>query len=140
MKVEAWAARLLKGLANSGAELPEDAFDIGIAAVVAMGARGIAKLDWSDAEPLMAEMLACAQIVPDPARPAVARPMIESDIEEVSTLLALRSEIVELHVGFSIAAVLSKLGAVAKASSSLTPMSPNSSGLSPELVSPASTT
>jgi hypothetical protein len=140
MRVEGWAQRLLKGLGRAGVEIDDESMGSGVMALVAIGAKALTQLDWSDAEPLLAEMLSCAQIVPDPARPQVARPIIESDIEEVATLLKLRSEIVEVHVGFSIAAALSILGAAAKErKSSDTPTSHSSSEPSSEPGSPLST-
>jgi hypothetical protein len=89
----------------------------GLAGLAFIGVGAIAGLKFEDVEPLMDEMFAsCVAIVPDPARPSVFRgagrleggagpvgPMVEDDIEEVSTLLQLRKAILELHLGFSLA-------------------------------------
>ena len=66
------------------------------------------------AEPLMDEMFRCIQIQPDPRKPEVVRPLIDNgtegdDIEEVATRLRLRSEVINLHTGFSMSDALSKL-------------------------------
>jgi hypothetical protein len=47
-------------------------------------------------------MLACVQIIPDASRPMVRRALVEDDIEEVTTLLRLREEVLSLHTGFSL--------------------------------------
>jgi hypothetical protein len=103
MKAERWAARALLALMHSGIDVPEDVADAGFAGIAAIGVRAFAGVDFAEAEPLMAEMLTCCQIIPDPSRPQVHRPIIEDDIEEVATLLRLREEILSLHLGFSIA-------------------------------------
>ena len=66
-------------------------------------------------EPLMDEMFRCIEICPDPSKPGVVRSLIDDDIEEMSTILRLRMEVFQLHVDFSIAAVLSGLVEKAKA-------------------------
>lgn len=111
---EKWAMRALLALGRSGIELPDDVANGGMAGVAAAGLRAFAGIEFGDAEPLMDEMFGCVQIVPDPKQAAVARDLIEDDIFEVSTRLLLRSEVVALHVGFSISDALSKLGALAK--------------------------
>ena len=126
IKAEKWATRALIAIARSGtAEMPpgfkEELADAGFAGIAALGARALTTIAFDEAEPLLDEMMQCVAIVPDTARVdqmtmlPVVRPMIESDIEEVSTILLLRSEVIELHMGFSPAAFLSTIGAAAKA-------------------------
>jgi hypothetical protein len=55
-----------------------------------------------EVEALLKEMFDCVSIIM-PATPE-GRPLIEEDIEEVSTRLVLRDEVLELHMGFSIRA------------------------------------
>jgi hypothetical protein len=109
MKAERWATRALLALMHAGVEMPDDMTDAGFAGIAAVGVRAFARLDFADAEPLMAEMLTCCQIIPDPSRPQVRRALIEDDIEEVSTLFRLRQEVLSLHLGFSLAAFRSTL-------------------------------
>jgi len=127
---EKWALRAMLALGRSGVDLPDDAGGGGIAVLAAVGLRAIISARFEDAEPLLDEMISCVEIVPDPASPAVKRRIMpdDADIEEVATILWLRSEVFRVHVGFSIAAELSKLGAAIKGSNSLdTPTSPEQS-------------
>ena len=109
MKAEKWATRALLALLHSGIEVPDDAANAGLAGIAAMGIAAFAGLKWQDADPLLEEMMTCVQIIPDASNPMVVRPIMEmaDDIEEVSTLFFLRKEVLELHLGFSIADKLS---------------------------------
>lgn len=138
---EKWATRALLAFAKTGGnEMPDDfraeLAHAGMAGIAAIGIRAITSINFDDAEPLLDEMLSCVTFVPDltkldqMTRQPIVRGLIDDDIEEVATLLTLRSEVMELHLGFSIAAFLSKMGAVArqKLQASLdTSMSPNPS-------------
>src|SRR3954449_6524728 len=110
-KAERWATRALLALLKSGIEIPDDIAQAGLAGVAAMGLRAFGGIDFADAEPLLAEMLSCVQVIPDASRPMVKRALIEDDIEEVSTLLRLREEVLSLHTGFSLRDFRSKLTA-----------------------------
>jgi hypothetical protein len=134
---EKWAARALFALGKAGhGEMPEGYREelerAGMAGIAAIGVRALTSMDFADAEPLLDEMLTCVTFVPDPGKidqttmKPIARTLIESDIEEISTILTLRSEVLEVHTGFSIAAFLSRIGAAAKAQSSFStiPTSP----------------
>jgi len=138
---EKWAARAMLALGRaSNAEIGEDfreaLADAGMAGLATLSLRAFTALAWADAEPLLDEMLECVSVIPDVSRIdqttrlPLTRPLQDADIEEVTTLLTLRSEILELHLGFSVASFLSRLGAAAKAklNSSGTPTSPQSSG------------
>lgn len=114
-RAEAWAARLLICFARSNTDVPEEVLEAGMAGVAAMMVRGIGGLSWAEAKPLLDEMMMCVRIQPDPSRPSVVRALMESapgseneDIEEIGTRIKLREELIALHTGFSIAAVLSK--------------------------------
>lgn len=96
---EKWAARAFLALAHAGIEIPEELQGAGMAAIAIVGLRALGRVSWEEAEPLMDEMMACIQSV----QPAITRPVIEEDIEEVTTRMWLRSEVFELHCGFSIA-------------------------------------
>lgn len=99
-QAERWAIRALMSLAKSGLEIPDNAQEMGMAAIAAMGFTALANIPFEDAGPLLDEMMACVQIIPDPARPQVVRPLIEDDIEEVRTRLMLRRDVFDLHTGF----------------------------------------
>lgn len=115
VKAEKWATRGLLALSRSGVELDPQILKGGLAGMAVAGIRAITSLAFYDAEPLLDEMMQCVEMLPDPSKPMIRRPLVENDVEEISTMLLLRSEVVSLHVGFSIAAELSKLGAAAKA-------------------------
>lgn len=114
VKAEKWAMRALLAVASSGADIPPEVVKMGAAALMAAGFRALLTMAFADAEPLIDEMMQCVVLVPDRTRQDVTRPVDEDDIEEVSTLMLLRSEVIELHTGFSPAAFLSKLGAAAR--------------------------
>lgn len=97
---EKWAFRAIAALAKSGVELPDDVQTMGMAAIAAMGFQALAGINFADAEPLLDEMMACVEIVPEPSKAQVRRPLIETDAEEVLTRLRLRRAVFELHTGF----------------------------------------
>ena len=110
---EKWALRALGAIANSGMEIPADVLRLGMSTLVAVGFKGLLTMQFDEAEPLLDEMMTCVEIIPDPKRVEIRRPVDDEDIEDVSTRLTLRSEVFELHTGFSPAAFLSKLGTAA---------------------------
>lgn len=125
---EEWAARFVFAMGKNQSEIPEEALAAGAVGIIGLALRAIAGMAFDDAKPLLDEMLTCVSIVPDPSNPSVTRKDIRDDIEEPQTILFLRDAVIELHTDFSIAAVLSKLGAAAKIQASLdTSTSPNSS-------------
>jgi hypothetical protein len=99
-QAERWATKALLALTNSGANLPNDVEKAGMSGLATMGLQALSTLKFADVEPLMDEMLDCVQACPDLSNRAVARPLVEEDIEEVSTRLKLRKEILGLHVDF----------------------------------------
>ncbi|WP_311271085.1 hypothetical protein [Sphingobium sp. WCS2017Hpa-17] len=121
---ERWAMRLLLALGKAGVDIPDDALTAGVVGIMAAGITSLSRLTPDDAEPLMDEMMGCVSIIPDLSRrdPAntempITRSILrggsqgEGDIEEFATLLRLRAEVAELHVGFSVPAALSTLAA-----------------------------
>jgi hypothetical protein len=107
-QAEMWALRALLALAKSGVDVPENIVSAGMAGVFALGLKAFAGLSFTDAAPLLDEMMACVQIIPDPGRPTIKRGLVEDDIEEVATRVKLRAQVFELHTGFSLAAGPSK--------------------------------
>lgn len=142
VKAEKWATRALIAIARSGAaEMPEgfkeELESAGMAGIAAIGVRALTTVAYDEAEPLLDEMMACAAFVPDTTKldqmtqQPIVRPIMPDDIEEVSTILMIRSEVIELHMGFSPAAFLSTIGAAARASMSSSPSIATSPPLSP---------
>jgi len=121
-KAEAWATRVLLALVASNVNLPPRYEELGTAGLAEMGLRAIGGLSWETAQPLLAEMLTCIQAIPTPARPEIRRPLIEEDIEEVSTRLKLRVEVWKLHFDFfSQGGLSSLLGSTMKAATTTPP-------------------
>jgi hypothetical protein len=130
-RAERWFRQLVAKMAREGVRLPAGAADAGMAAMPTLPL--LTYLSWLDDEALIGELMTCVQAWPDGA--PLARQMVSSDTEEVPTIIQLRMEVVALHVGFSLAAVLwSYLPALAVAlempslvGSSATPTSPATS-------------
>lgn len=104
-QAESWAIRAFLAMGRAGIDIPEDISQAGLAGVARMGFKALFGLAYDDAEPLLAEMMSCVQIIPDPKSPQVRRSLVEDDIEEVKTRLFLRAKVFELHTGFSMPAV-----------------------------------
>ncbi len=112
VKAEKWAIRVLIALVNSGLDLTDEEAGGGMAGLSAVVNRGAFKfsgggLSFAEIEPLLDEMLSCVQI----AEPKITRSLTEDDIEEVATVLLLRSEVLKLHTGFSLAERISEFAA-----------------------------
>ncbi len=102
LAAEAWAARAFLAMAKSGADIPPDIRASGFAGLAMLGMQAFAGVEYHEVAPLLAEMMECVQIVPDPSNPAIVRGIFgDDDIEEVTTLLELRREVFGLHVDFS---------------------------------------
>lgn len=99
-QAEKWAARAFLAMTHSGVEFPDDVSKMGMAGLAAVGIKAMAGMTFTDAEPLLDEMFGCIRFIPDPSRPETTRPLIEDDIDEVSTRLKLRVELFKLHTDF----------------------------------------
>ena len=99
-RAESWAMRSLLALMAGGVEVPEGFDRMGMAAMAEVGIKALAGLKWEVAEPLLAEMWSCVQIMPDSGKPHIVRNLIEEDIEEITTRIKLRAEVWKLHTGF----------------------------------------
>lgn len=103
-KAERWAMRALHVMSVSGVEIPDEAILGGMAVVAIVGLRALFAGPPAEFEPLMDEMMSCVRMkvaaLPD------GRPLTEDDIEDVTTYIQLRDEVLKLHTGFSIADAL----------------------------------
>lgn len=116
-QAEAWAIRAMGAMIRGGQPIPDEVLGGGWAALsvlLAAGLRALLRAPWEEIEPLLAEMMGCVQIVPDPGNPTVMRRLIEDDILDVSTRLELREKVFSLHLGFSVAGALSALASAVK--------------------------
>lgn len=109
-QAEKWAMRALFAMSKSGVQIPDDIAKSGLAGIAAVGLKALEGINFYEAEPLLDEMFACIQIMPNPSKPKVVRALIEDDTEEVATRLRLRKEVLALHVDFFILAALSNQG------------------------------
>jgi hypothetical protein len=108
MQAEKWAARFFLALAKSGIDIPSDIAQQGMAGVAIVALRTLGGVDWQLAEPLLDEMFKCVAIYLPNNATQTRPPTMQDDIEEVKTLWDLRKEVLELHLGFSIAEGLSR--------------------------------
>lgn len=110
-KAEKWAWRLFIALKGTDGEVPPEAVQLGIAGVALRGLNVLLRADvrFELVEPLLDEMFDCVKIIRDKSKPDIATPLLDTDIEEVQTRGWLRSEVLRVHTGFSIAEGLSSL-------------------------------
>lgn len=129
-KAENWAMRAFLAMNRNGVDMPADIQMAGMIGLAFVGIKSLVSMKFEDAEPLMKEMMDCVTYFPDPKNRDIFRgfgsqyPMVEDDIEEVSTRAFLKSEVFELHTGFTFAAVLEKVTSMLAAKK---PDSPNTS-------------
>jgi len=116
-QTEDWALRAFLALASSGVEIPDDLQDMGMAGIASLSLTAIAGIKWDFAKPLLDEMMACVQVMPDKSNPANTRPIFKNsdDIEEVATRLMLRKEVFGLHMDFSALAPFLRSGTAGQA-------------------------
>ena len=106
-QTERIAARLFLMLTAGGVDIPDNVEQAGMAGLVAFGISALKALPFEQLEPVLEETFkACVSYMPDPKHPEIMRgakgmsPLIEDDIEEVSTRFLLRKRIISLHTGF----------------------------------------
>jgi hypothetical protein len=95
---EQWAMQAFFALMNAGVDIPDDIAAMGFAGIVQLGLGALGRVPYGAVKPLFDSMMECVQIIPNPAQPNVVRALIDTDIEEVTTRIALRKAIFELHV------------------------------------------
>lgn len=117
---ERWFIRLVLALANAGAKVPEEILFAGAAGFaellptlrnsLVVAIRAAQGLDYKELSALLDEMTPYIKWQP-PGMPAPPEQNIfpgnNSQIEEVATWFKLRFELIQLHVGFSLAAAVS---------------------------------
>jgi hypothetical protein len=119
---EKWAAKALLALMKSGVEIPDDVANSGTAGLASIAMAAFGNVPPDSLIALLDEMMDCVQCVPDPRNPR-PRKLVEEDIEEVTTIFEIRKRLLDLHLGFSLAAKLSKSPASAAAEPTLQTMS-----------------
>jgi hypothetical protein len=100
-RAEKWAIKALQALMSTGVELPDDINDAPAANLVRTGLKALAAAPFDVVEPLLDEMLTCIKLIPDPARANVERAVMwDIDVEEAQTIIMLRKEVLDIHLGF----------------------------------------
>lgn len=99
-QAEEWATRALFTAMNCGVEIPDELLKAGLSGLAALGIKSLAKVPFEMVKPLFDQMMECVRIIPDRSNPEFTRPLIDDDIEEVGTRLALRKATLDLHLDF----------------------------------------
>jgi hypothetical protein len=115
---ERWATRAILALANAGSKLPEGALNAGMAGlelswrnVFVTGVMALQGLRDAEARPLLDELKLCVKwCPPGEVPPQVIFPGVNSQVEEIATFYTLYFEALQLHLGFSLADILSTTG------------------------------
>lgn len=105
-----WALRFILALTNANGELPDMELAhsgfAGVAKLMPGLFDALAKLDASTVQPLLDELMGCVQYVPE-ARGVPMQAIMKGDncqIDEIGTFFTLYWKVLQLHVGFSLAA------------------------------------
>lgn len=100
---ERWGMRVFMAMSRANIDIDASALDAGMAGVATIALRSLASMQFDDAMPLLTEMMLCVKYVPIGLKGLeLARNLVETDVEEITTLLLLREEVIDLHVGFSV--------------------------------------
>lgn len=101
-QAERWFLRALFALLQSRSDISADSLQAGAAGIARIGLAALAGIPWETAEPLLAELMECVRFQP-PRAEIAPMPLTGAEIQEVTTYIALRMAVLELHVGFSLA-------------------------------------
>lgn len=97
-KADNWAMRAMFALANAGIDIGEVSPAMGMMGIGQVAIKALANIRADVGIPLLNELLDCAQFVPSGG---VARQIeMDSDIQDITTLLLLRKEALVIHIGF----------------------------------------
>lgn len=111
-----------------GGRFPDAIMTYGMAGIAILGIPALYSLPFDVSKPIWDRIMACVRPVGTESAPASLR--ADSVIEEVATRVQLRLEVLELHLGFSLAdarRVLSDLARSAEATSETSQTSPSAS-------------
>lgn len=143
-----WFMRAMQLLARSGMDVPPNIMQMGVQGFMVMGigtvVGGLGKAPWHEVKPLLDELLSCVASYQPPGGQVALTGwnVIQTQIEEPSTVLQLYEEVVSLSLGFSILDRLSYYRDIARTmmaeSGAITPTSTEAPDLSSAESSPAS--
>lgn len=101
-RAEEWAIKALLALSAGGDIKGLDPAQ-GVAGLAKAGLGALSGLTWDKAEPLYRELMTCISIVSQENHGVMVQltpATMDAQVEEVSTLLKLRMEVLKLHMGF----------------------------------------
>lgn len=111
LKAERWGRHAVAACSRNDLDIKGELAKLGLLGFYLVGFQALAGGDVIAVDALMDEMLTCIKIVESPT---VARPLGgDGDIEEVATLVRLRKDLLELHMGFTFGELASILAAAA---------------------------
>jgi hypothetical protein len=100
IRSEHWILRAVFGLGKAGVEIPPEILQLGAAPTIYAIASQAARLPSRLGIRLADELMECVQIVEE----KLTRSLVDSDIEDVTTRLRLKSEVLKLIFGFFVPA------------------------------------
>jgi hypothetical protein len=93
---EDWAMRAWNVMMKAQGGIDPDMLRSGMQGLTVAALSAFSKANYAEMKPLLDEMFACVQIT----EPKITRSLTPDDIEEVTTRLKLREEVLQLHLGF----------------------------------------
>ncbi len=120
---EWWGTRAAAAIRDANPEIGQ-IIGTGMQAVAIAGMRGLIQIPAGEFFGLGNDLLQAVTRIRDEAHPGTASTLIEGDIEEVETRLRLKQASLEMHLGFSIAELMSKLTSVSAPRTSPEDLSP----------------
>lgn len=101
MQAYKWACRVIIMLISGGWKAPEGARSMGMAGLATLTLTDLTSgINWEELEPLLDELMGCVKFIPNLQNPNVTRGLIESDIEEFTTIAKLQQSAFMLHINF----------------------------------------
>ena|ERR1700722_18158261 len=97
---ENWILRAVFGLGKAGVEIPPEILQLGAAPTVYAIASQASRIPSRLGIRLAQELMGCVQIV----EKSIVRSLVDNDIEDVTTRLRLKSEVLKLIFGFFVPA------------------------------------
>lgn len=111
LKAERWARRAVMAMSRQELDIRAEVAALGMWGFVLGGMQALAAGDVDQVDQLMDEMLPQIQIVEE----KITRPIQgDGDVWEIATYKTLRQELIELHLGFTLADLVSILRASAQ--------------------------
>lgn len=98
LQADRWAQRALFALAKSGVDASSVDLSGGMLEMAKFAFQAIGGIDPDVGTELLDELLSCVQIIPSGGIPRSL--VIDSDIEDVKTLMLLRKEALMIHIDF----------------------------------------